>query len=206
METSRLTVAVVIAVVVLGCSVLFVWAMAKPGDTRSGSLKVAVGQQSVEWKIEKNELSFKQILDFIFAKPAEVPEGQALTIEGQALIIDAIERLDYHHPVSLKIRALQGRSKGPFAVHFTPVKVSSSTRPPIPEGSAAVCPDHEFFRANLVLLNKERKNAVKVTASELLLCGGNGVLVTQVQLNPADARRLFGDSPLDRDEDAFAWA
>lgn len=187
------------AIVVFGLvTIAGLFARVVDGQGRSGTLKLNIGKQSVEWTVEKSEINLKQILDLVFADPPRATESPVLLME-------AIERLDYDHPISRKLRDLQGRSKGPFTLRLTPVKISASEGTAIQQGRAAVCHDHEFYGANLILLNREHKNAIRVTATEhLIICssGGKGV---PVELNVADAQVLFDNFSIYADAEGFAF-
>lgn len=191
-----------VSIAVMAIVGIFAW-ISSGTNVAASHIKLSSGKSSMDIGVTKGEVAFNDILKTLLS-------GDEKAQEMQALLENAIEHLDYNHPMSRSLRKLQDDAKGPFQDHSFDVKVSFTSNAQLHEGFAAVCRGSDFYNRRVMIFNKDQQNAIPVIASQtLLLCESaqrpHAVNVRPIiQIHISDARKLFGEVSATRFEDGVA--
>lgn len=193
------TLPYVVLIAVTSTVGIFAWLSLQPGIDAS-HIKLNSGKYSMDIGVTKGQISFRDIVNTLFSREEKAREMQVL-------LEDAIERLDYDHPVAKRLRELQEDAKGPFQERFFEVKVSFTDNPALENGSAAVCKYSEFYKRRVMIFNKAYQHPIPVMASHsLLLCNPPGTTDVHpiIQIHFNDGKKLYGEITPNKQEDGIA--
>jgi hypothetical protein len=136
---------------------------------------------------------------------ALVREHQYYYIKDEGLVI-GIQKLKHDDAVVKGIRNLYEQGQDPFAPEEMEVQVSFASDSKIPRGHAAVCPNGNLFRKELWLTALDG-GALVVSADLQGPCRNDQRARdnrASIQISFADARSLYGCTPLQKEERALA--
>lgn len=113
-------------------------------------------------------------------------------------VVSAIHSLGYKHKVAIKLREDRDNAVGIFEQRGIDIDVAIYSSDKIRNGNAAVCQFSKYKGRDLLLLNpNDPTKTITVFSRNSFPCikqsNGNGLKKPLVQLNPNDAKKLFGN-------------
>ncbi len=184
-------------------------------SNRTGTLTLFHDNKKVaEIDIKQGSVTIDKLLDNLFKDEEQEKMFRALVREMKqyyqlrdpALIV-GIATLSIDEPNARGLRQLYYEGKGPFAPLEFPVRVSVPNESVIAVGQAAVCPQEDLFRKELLVLGPENRSMVVLRADLQGPCQSppsDTGRVPLLQISLRDARRLFGCAPIAEEEKAYA--
>ena len=118
-------------------------------------------------------------------------------------LVKKISTLSIDHPVSIELQKLADKRVGPFGYQVDTVLIgvpSSEDQPK--QGFANVCETGKYRGRKIQICHRQTDKKIQVTGSGMYICPPE-LKYPDIQLNIADAKRLFGDIPLRKYEKAI---
>ena len=201
--------------VILGVSCLLAglaigWNLTRQG-VKTTDIRWKYGEAELVIDLEQDLASDETLLQKMFSRPFSAAGAEGWLREERDLyraddpaLVQQLDTVDYNAPVSTALRDLRNRRRGPWSYRTQEVNVGIPGGGNPRRGYANVCESGIFRNQTIELfLPDDPARKITVLATGRYRCPENYAF-PDVQLNPADARELFGYGNFSKTERAAA--
>jgi len=210
MDKNKIVIVLVCLSLGFAIGVLIGWNLERSGTKRS-NIKWKFGENELEIDLEQDLLNAPTMLGKIFSEEFSkngaigwLKNSYKLFHYTDPDLVNEFQRLDSEELVSVKLRDLSQRRKGPWSYALDTVLISIPAKEYQPEeGFANVCESGRFLRNKVQVFNLDQNNSITLFASGKYACP-DGLKHSDIQLNARDAKKLLGSKNFSKYEKGIA--